>query len=291
MSTSKYTKTVLLDVIIPVKNRDEVLQSVDSILAAQSLIQSILLCTPAECMAEPHHKQQSTFPAVLAQLAQWEKIQIVTVPMQQFNKSILLNCGLVAAEAELILIADADILWTPETLKRLVQTVEKHDRTIATVAQVRESQPQSTAVQRDRYTYRIHPHARTPTVEILPVTDDTPHRPGCGLICAKQQTFLALGGYKEIFRGWGWEDQDLLIRAALLGYTVQPLGEVTHLSHSDRSRNPDYQHLDPKISRDRNILAALQSLSQGNLQGDLPNKLPLRQTFRSIRINLPDGLK
>lgn len=80
------------------------------------------------------------------------------------------------------------------------------------------------------------------------------------LICTTRSTLVSIGGYKQIFTGWGWEDQDLLIRAKLLGIKIASDGKVIHLSHDDTKRNR-YCNIQPSQTRDRNIIACLSSLS------------------------------
>lgn len=57
------------------------------------------------------------------------------------------------------------------------------------------------------------------------------------VICARAD-FVAIGGYDEIYRGWGGEDEDLYQRLALAGVTEQafPADFVAAIRHGDDER-------------------------------------------------------
>ena len=157
--------------------------------------------------------------------------------------------------------------------------------------EVEESQRQSISVKRDRYTYNIHLKNNIATIEIVTCPVHSGNlRPGCGLICTQKSTLISLGGYKELFTGWGWEDQDLLIRAKLLGIKIATTGKVTHLSHDDTKRNRYCNNFQPSQTRNRNIISCLTSLSQGVLFGDLPVENPTPSKSSTVTFRLPVSL-
>ena len=123
------------------------------------------------------------------------------------------------------------------------------------------------------------------TVNIVQAVAGDRDRPGCGLLCTRKQTLLSLGGYKESFTGWGWEDQDLLIRATLFGIKICAAGNVIHLSHSDAARNQHHQHLPPTQTRDLNITSCFQSLQKGDIFGDLRQPAMLPHPLLEITTN------
>lgn len=144
------------------------------------------------------------------------------------------------------------------------------------------------ALLRDRYTYNISIDSDRAMVEIIPWSQvKRDFRLGCGLVCANRNTLISLGGYKEIFTGWGWEDQDLLMRAKLLGIEVKVAGKVMHLSHSDAIRNRYCNNLEPSQTRNNNIITCLKSLSQGILWGDLQVKIPHHPKPYILEVHLP----
>jgi glycosyltransferase involved in cell wall biosynthesis len=250
----------MLDVIIPVKARSSIMQCIDSLLACPQ-VDRILVCDGGS-EAEDYAKLVELSHAV-------EKLDLLPYTMSGFNKSYLLNQGIAAANADYLLISDADILWNPATLDGLQAQIMNHDHVICTVAEVTESDPNAVALKRDRYTYRITHTDDAIYLLIQPAHLLPDQRPGCGLLYTRRQTLLGLGGYKEQFQGWGWEDQDLLIRAQLLGVRVTCAGTVMHLSHGDDQRNRFHHHRAPSETRNANIQRAIASLSRGEFYGDL----------------------
>ncbi len=275
-------KDASLEVIIPVKDRVEVIQCVRS-LTSINQVKRIIICdggsTDSQCIEALH------------QLQQQPKVEVVHFPEPGFNKSRLLNQGIVQATSELLLISDADIVWNEAALDAVTSRVLSDTHMICCIQDVEESQPDSVALKRDRYTYQCAVELDVAVVEVVLWSEDRGHcRPGCGLICASKTTLIALGGYKEIFRGWGWEDQDLLIRANLVGFQVGADGKVMHLSHSDKVRNQYCGNTEPMQTRNRNIIVCLQSLASGVLAGDLLAETIPQPILKKIQVRLPDFL-
>jgi glycosyltransferase involved in cell wall biosynthesis len=264
----------VLDIVIPVKERITIERCVLTLIAQMLQTKGlklgrILLCdggsrTMACCEQ-------------LEKVSQWPAVEVLSFAHKGFNKAWLLNQGLQAASAPIVITSDVDILWPAETLEAMAIAAAVHPSTLYHVQAVQESEPDNVATQRSRYTYRLIPMAGKTTVELsLNVdVDAQPQdlRPGCGLVCARRSLWQQIGGYRHCFQGWGWEDQDLLMRAQLLGYRVLPLGTVTHLSHGDSQRNAFAGQLAPQESRDLNIRLCLAGLASGKLRGDLPLEL------------------
>jgi predicted glycosyltransferase involved in capsule biosynthesis len=273
--------SIKLEVIAIVKDRPEIEQCVESLFSIKS-VNRITICdggsTDAQCIAS------------LQKLAhKCDRVSILNFPTTGFNKSKLLNHAIAQSNNELLLISDADIIWNQDAVDKLVSKAVVN--TICYVQDVEESQPQSVAVKRDRYTYNIHTEDNIATIEIVPWSEHSSDlRPGCGLICTSKSTLISLGGYKEIFTGWGWEDQDLLIRAKLLGIKISTDGKVIHLSHDDTKRNQYCNNLQPSQTRNRNIITCLTSLSQGALLGDLPIKNHSQPKPHTVSFQLPVSL-
>ncbi|MBD2464740.1 glycosyltransferase [Oscillatoria sp. FACHB-1407] len=276
-----------LAVIIPIKDRLEISQCVASLLSIEG-VDRVVVCdggsTEPRCVAALHS------------LRHLPRVDVLHLPIAGFNKSWLINQGIqyTTEQEEILLISDADIVWNAVTIEQLITTVTTHSNTIACVQHVIESNPTAVSLRRDRYTYRMQTTATEVIVEIVPIQLETQgfsqvgDRPGCGLICARRDTVLQLGGYKEQFQGWGWEDQDLLIRASILGMTIQGCGTVLHLSHDDTTRNQHWGGLEPSHTRNCNIVACVRSLAHQELLGDLPVTLrPELRYFKPITVRLP----
>ncbi len=286
-----------LDIVIPVKDRQTVERCVSTLNAQMAQVTGfrlgrILLCdggsqTVACCQ---QLENVSRLPAV----------EILSLPHEGFNKAWLLNQGLQAASASVVILSDVDILWPAETLESMATAAVAHPNTLYYVQDVQESDPNNVAAKRSRYAYRLTQMATHTRVE-LSVDSQTvdsqtqDFRPGCGLVCARRSLFQQIGGYRDCFQGWGWEDQDLLMRAQLLGYQVQAVGKVTHLSHGDSGRNAFAEQLSPQESRDRNIRRCLAGLADGKLKGDLSIEStsgePENRLQAPIRIHYPPELE
>ncbi|MBE9092790.1 glycosyltransferase family 2 protein [Tychonema sp. LEGE 07203] len=297
----------MLQVIIPLKNRPEIGDCVRSLLVGFP-VTKIIICdggtTESQCLIALHA------------LAQLKEIEWLKYPQSDFNKAQLINQGILRATAEYLLISDADIIWNQPAILQLLYSVlspssrklllsiengaesvknlpqllptpanSRENGIICCVKTVKESSPQTAALKRERYTYNIQIREQIAAVNIVEAVAGDRDRPGCGLICTRKQTLLCLGGYKQNFAGWGWEDQDLLIRATLLGIEICSAGKVIHLSHSDGTRNQHHQQLPPQQTRDRNIISCLQSITKGALFGDLAQPSILPPQFLKITTN------
>ena len=275
---------VTVDIILPVKNRDTVTVVVETIInairaAERITLGQIILCdggsTESVCLSQ------------IAAVDRYARVRVLRCNYLEFNKGQLINRGLAETTAEIVLISDIDILWKSEALDAIALCAFNYRRHICSVLDVRESDPTAKAVRRKRYTYKLERknsleakelHTR---IEICDASLNDDKRPGCGIVCAQKSVFKAIGGYKECFVGWGWEDQDLLIRAQLLGYQVLALGEVTHLSHGDERRSLTESSIE--ASRDRNIARCLNGLLQKRFVGDFPGNHAVYTGTLSVR--------
>ncbi|NJN04575.1 MAG: glycosyltransferase family 2 protein [Leptolyngbyaceae cyanobacterium RM1_1_2] len=158
-------KPIELDVIIPVKDRATVGQCVSNLLAQIELVEGmglgqILLCDGGSC--------QSDCQQQIRQVAQSPSVIALACPHLGFNKGWLLNQGLEAATAPIVLISDVDILWNAAVLSSLGTAAASHPERLYYVRSVQESQPTAAAVQRLRYAYRLERLAAGDRVEVYP---------------------------------------------------------------------------------------------------------------------------
>jgi glycosyltransferase involved in cell wall biosynthesis len=272
---------IVLDVIIPIKDRPTLLDCVAELMAAIDGINHIklgqlIVCDGGSTAFECQRQLQA--------IGQYPGVTVFDRAHSGFNKGWLLNQGITAATAPILLISDVDILWDSTAVEALAHAAVQHPEQLYCIQSVQESSPENVAIDRPRYTYRID--RANATVEVYPAPPPGSQRPGYGLLCGARSLFQSIGGYRHDFRGWGWEDQDLLIRAQLLGYSVGEIGEVIHLSHGDADRN-SFEVCTPQASRDRNIRICLTGLAQGRLMGDL---IPGMTPGKPIHILYPPEL-
>lgn len=91
------------------------------------------------------------------------------------------------------------------------------------------------------------------TTDKLFVTAKTAIRSMCGKIAFRKEDFIALRGYDEIFRGWGWEDPDLTQRAVAAGFReikMQCVGARV-IDHSNEERTINLEDKTPVESSSR----------------------------------------
>jgi N-terminal domain of galactosyltransferase len=210
---------------------------------------------------------------------------------QPFVKASYLNYGLVHTEPGLVLISDADIIWNQATLTEFLVYLTQSPPAIGYVRDVTETVESASSLNRPRWQPTLEHDAGQVSLSIQEDQTNPGFRPGFGLIAANRETLIAMGGYNESLQGWGWEDQDLLIRAQLLGYPVAGMGAVLHLSHNDDLRNQrgmqDYSET-PTLTRDRNIVTSCQALARGDYYGSLASQPALRTP---VSIRLPPALQ
>lgn len=73
----------------------------------------------------------------------------------------------------------------------------------------------------------------------LPIADQLIHNPSLGGFAISAECFDELGGFRDGFIGWGYEDCDFATRAAALWPLRRLVGPVWHLWHGDRDPETD----------------------------------------------------
>ena len=126
--------------------------------------------------------------------ANFPQVTVIRVTGESgFNAARARNLGARAAKAPWLAFFDADIRWAPEFARKVIPGLQAD------------------------YFYRAQPV--------------TPQNWG-SLICQRRD-FEAIDGYDEAFTGWGGEDDDLMMRLALLGrksagYSAELIDEIPH---------------------------------------------------------------
>ncbi len=269
-----------LDVLVAVKDRPELVEAVRSLLRARDHLHRVLVCDAGSESADGQ--------AALREVAALLGVSLLRLPHPGFNKALLLNHGLRRSTAPYVLTSDADILWEPKTIREM-RSALRRCAGMCHVARVHETEPETRALSRPRYDVTVEEEAERFTVSVHPASTGGEHRPGCGLVMAPREVWLRVGGYCESFGGWGWEDQDLLVRARLLGIPVTRTGTVLHQSHGDAARNRYHASLPPGATRDANILQSCRQILEGRLVGPLGDPSSLRAP--PVTVRLPPDLE
>jgi len=74
------------------------------------------------------------------------------------------------------------------------------------------------------------------------LADPCPHEM-CGMVVCRRDDFFAIGGYDELFTGWGAQDRDLYLRLQLSGCKQAgfPAGEIRMITHGDDERTRHHE--------------------------------------------------
>jgi hypothetical protein len=180
---------------------------------------------------------QHEFSAVARQYAEMKTIRHVHVPQTRyFNKSAAINIGATQATLDSLLICDADVCLTQETLTAFSIGVK-------------------------------HGWAMSP--KYVTESSDYTHRPAPGIVCVDKQDFVGIKGYCSEFQGWGFEDHDFLVRLKRSGVVVTYSGSGNHTSHDDAERVANYYSPDRLQMRETNLLLYEKRMSSNEAAGTL----------------------
>jgi hypothetical protein len=156
-----------------------------------------------------------------------------------FNRSRAVNRGVAATDAEVVIVADADIAVRHGQALEMVDVLGWASWVVG---------------------YRTMTHlTRQATIRFMSYGPETPMTQSpdggvrwmstesvCGLVALRRDDYLAIGGNDERFCGWGWEDTSFAYKAdTLLGPHRRTPGECIHLFHTLR----------PDRKQDANALA------------------------------------
>ncbi|MBE9222153.1 hypothetical protein IQ215_05530 [Cyanobacterium stanieri LEGE 03274] len=251
--------TPSLEILIPLKKRKSINKTILSLLEIKQINLITILSGDKKSIIEP-------------KIAHNSKIRIINLSQYPFCKTFYLNHGIKNSPSDILLISDADIIWNQNTITNIYQTINNNldSPLIVHIQEVQETNNHTNALKRPRLTPVINKTIDKIQIDIITELS-TSKRSGCGLICATKNNLLSLGGYNEHLRGWGWEDQDLLIRANILGYEVKSMGAVLHQSHGDEIRNPSQES--PIFTRNRNIAISNQMILAYQLHGSLRQEI------------------
>jgi hypothetical protein len=201
------------------------------------------------------------------------RVRIVDVPGQRyFHKARAQNLGAARTRQELLFFCDADIILEPETLSALVGKLLERPNSFATLAGVRETEPNARGgnhVVCFGYELRIRV-ANGRELKIVDheedVEDGTRNAPG--LLLVRRKHFIEIEGYNSELHGWGWEDQDMIGRLTLgAGLERTLFGHALHVSHEDTLRIANYPVSNRWESRDKMFRQALANYDRGNFMG------------------------
>lgn len=163
------------------------------------------------------------------------KVKCVAVRrnVAEFNLNRARNIGAKLSNADAFLFIDCDILLSPSTVIDALSVLNGHDFAMLCVEQ---SNPVGNG------SFYIH----------QPRADYGPGVSVIGRIYTRD-AFESLRGYDESFRGWGWDDVDLTVRARAANMKVASLPvSAVFLNHSAEESVRFYAEKDKAVSAEQN---------------------------------------
>jgi len=88
-----------------------------------------------------------------------------------------------------------------------------------------------------------------------------------GVLFGKRQTFIDIGGFNPNFKGWGYEDNEIIVRARKLKIPIYSINTIKpfllHLPHiSDENKNREDTHASYKLNEQEYLKITRFSLEQ-----------------------------
>jgi glycosyltransferase involved in cell wall biosynthesis len=196
-------------------------------------------------------------------------VRLKAVRQAHQSRAVAQNTGLAVAEGDIVISCDADMILSPLSIEELMKRHELLDAVLL-IGFRADSDPQDPRIQpavlaeqlprllppfaQDlRLDYSETPgawpaspcrdtqHLKRMGMSKLPMADggwwNLPRMVLGALFSLRRSDFIALGGYDERFRGWGWEDTLVGARAVAMGHYIVPVYSAggLHIAHADRS--------------------------------------------------------
>jgi hypothetical protein len=230
-------------VLIPWCDRDEIQTTLaDNSRWFESHAVEVLMLN---CGGDTTRLRELLGPTVTANLRN------IHIPSAQFNKSLALNLGIFLSHAPNILILDCDIILNSDflelgksfllsnafvTLAQVVESNPDHGEPLPE-RQDRPKSPCIRSIVREFELEFIWSDGRSTKLITNRENAIAGSRAGPGIMIAKKEDLVLIGGYNSELEFWGWEDSDVQLRLQLLLRRTQvECGEAIHLSHGDEQR-------------------------------------------------------
>lgn len=259
-----------VSVIIPWCNRDEIYSAMheNSRYLTESKAEVLIVNCGGEICQDKLPRQNDRYTQ-----------HIVTLPTP-FNKALAINIGAAIARAPFIFILDADIVMRSNLLDELHAAID--DSSFVTVARIVESDEAQRNVE---FLSSTSAHRRFVLrdgrqIEVITSRISYPGqvRKGTGLLFARTNDFRAIGGMNSDIVGWGWEDNDVIVRLQMvLNLEPREAGTAVHLTHSDTKRFLP-SGMSAAESDESNFAKCLARYEAGLLQGTLAEDAKAWQT-------------
>lgn len=225
-----------------------------------------------------------------------DRVEQIDVPAPRFNRSLALNIGIHAASAEIVLLLDADVLLTC-SLTPLAEACARNNCFLAFrgvteqphVPPPLELPPSSLleTIVLERFVTFVWADGTSTKVQSVYADTGRGRRLGPGLMMARRQHLLDIGGFRSDFECWGWEDLDVHLRLQhQLGLEPRYVSdELLHLTHGDEQR--DLQGRTKAGAEQENFMRSCRSYAAADFMGthrtDIETWLPVLRRTRMDR--------
>jgi glycosyltransferase involved in cell wall biosynthesis len=188
-----------------------------------------------------------------AQLAGYTAAPVrhVVIPDAVRNRSLARNLGALCSTGSVLFFLDCDIILQSDIFAEAAPLLEEN--CFVTIRKRVESQPEpaphlqfikETIHSRE---YVCEDGRRAKTQQIF---GGDGSNSGIGQMLVKRADFVHIGGYNSALEGWGFEDDDVVLRLQfLLGLRSMMIGEVVHLTHGNDLRGGSPRHDLPRNRR------------------------------------------
>lgn len=172
-------------------------------------------------------------------------IRVVDARTRNFNRSRAVNIGAHIALSDFLFLLDADMLLNEGYLKNALTVLT--GKSAVVVEHILETDSRYQQVPSSEYISDIMYYVTvkdkfgaTATVRMERQPVHFYSRVGNSQVLISKHDFLNVNGLNSNLKGWGFEDNDFLIRLQLkLGLSILPYGSIFHLTHNNLMRDAE----------------------------------------------------
>ena len=209
-------------------------------------------------------------------ISKYPAVKLITLDssVDYWNKSIGYNTGIVNSNTDVLCFNDVDVVVDVNQLKYAEQYLTTtlaagllypFDGRFLCV----DEELTNKLANSDTKSLSILKRFEPPTFRI---NDNTEHvfvghnnSPG-GIVMGRRDTFHKMNGYCPMFKGWGYEDSEILSRSKILGYKGGRIttGPCWHFNHTDEDSSK--KETQPFHESNRQLCAYIESMNKEQLK-------------------------
>jgi hypothetical protein len=178
-------------------------------------------------------------------------VRHVLIPDAVRNRALARNLGALCSTGNVLFFLDCDVILQSDIFAEATPLLENH--CFVTIRKRVESQPppisnRSFIKETIQTKELICEDGRRAATQQTTGADGS--HSGIGQMLVKRADFLHVGGYNSALEGWGFEDDDVVLRLQfVLGLRSIMIGEVVHLTHGNDLRGGSPRHDHPRNKR------------------------------------------